>query len=447
MKLETLAEELLETARRRGATDADTLVTETTSFSVVVRLGEIETLTNAQTRHLQLRLFLGERSALTSTADLTREGLERLVEENLALARAIAADPFSGLPDAAELAREVPDLDLYDDRALALPVEEKIALAREAEAAARGFDPRIVNSEGAQFSTAAGRVVYASTRGFLGHYRSSTFSLHVVPVAGQDGSMQRDYWYSAGRKLDLLDPAEAVGKKAAERALRRLGARRVKTQRAPVVFDPESAATLLGHLAGAVSGPSLYRNTSFLLGRLGERIAPQFLSVEDNGLIPAAPGSRPFDGEGLPTRPTAVVRDGVLASYLLDTYSARKLGLKATAHATRSLADSPGAGPTNLYVGKGAVSPDEIIRSVRSGLYVTELAGFGVNQTTGDYSRGAVGLWIEDGELAFPVEEITIAGNLVAMLQSIEMVGSDLELRSSISAPTLKIAEMTIGGE
>jgi PmbA protein len=259
--------------------------------------------------------------------------------------------------------------------------------------------------------------------------------------------MQRDYWYSSHRKLSKLEPAAAVGKKAAERTIRRLGARRVKTQQAPVVFDPETAASLLRHLAGAVSGSSLYRKTSFLLGKLGEKIAASGIWIDDDARIPSALGSKPFDGEGLPTRRTPVIEDGVLTSYLLDTYSARKLSLRSTANASRSFADAPAASPTNFFLRPGTTSPEEIIRSVRSGLYVTELSGFGVNPVTGDYSRGAVGLWIENGELAYPVEEITIAGNLLEMFQNIEVIGDDLKLRGTIAAPTLKIAKMTIAGE
>ena len=290
-------------------------------------------------------------------------------------------------------------------------------------------------------------MLYANSLGFIGRYDTSSFSLSVVPVASQNGAMQRDYWYSAHRKLNGLEPAAVVGKKAAERAVRRLGAKRVKTQAAPVVFDAEMAASLLRHWAGAVSGSALYRKTSFLLDKLGEKIATAGVSIDDDARIPSALGSKPFDGEGLPTRRTPVVEDGVLTSYLLDTYSARKLGLRSTGSASRSFADAPVAGPTNFFLRPGDTSPEEIIRSVRSGLYVTELSGFGVNPVTGDYSRGAVGLWIENGELAYPVEEITIAGNLLEMFQHIEALGNDLKLRGTIAAPTLKIARMTIAGD
>jgi PmbA protein len=446
MQLEDLATAVLQYARRSGATAGDVLIATGESFSAGVRLGEVEKVLNAHEKRMGLRLFVGHSSAITSTADFTREALESLVEETIALAKATAADEFSGLPAAEDLAPNFPDLDLADSTTSLTP-EGKIALAREAEAAALGLDPRITNSEGAEFANGSREILYANSLGFIGRYCTTSYSLTVVPVAKQDGAMQRDYWYSSHRKLSKLEPAAAVGKKAAERTIRRLGARRVKTQQAPVVFDPETAASLLRHLAGAVSGSSLYRKTSFLLGKLGEKIAASGIWIDDDARIPSALGSKPFDGEGLPTRRTPVIEDGVLTSYLLDTYSARKLSLRSTANASRSFADAPAASPTNFFLRPGTTSPEEIIRSVRSGLYVTELSGFGVNPVTGDYSRGAVGLWIENGELAYPVEEITIAGNLLEMFQNIEVIGDDLKLRGTIAAPTLKIAKMTIAGE
>jgi PmbA protein len=315
-----------------------------------------------------------------------------------------------------------------------------------AEAAARDSDPRITSSEGASFDSGSHTVVYAASNGFSGSYRSSSASLSAVPVASENGSMQRDYWYTAQRHLARLDSPESVGKTAAMRTLRRLGARQVSTCRVPVVFDPDMAASLLGHLAGAASGGSLYRGTSFLLDKIGERIAPDFVHIDDDGTIPRGLGSKPFDGEGLATRRTPIVEGGVLKNYLFDTYSARKMNARSTGNASRSVADSPHVSPTNFFLRAGTVAPEEIIRSVRSGLYVTGLMGFGVNPVTGDYSRGASGLWIENGELTYPVEEITIAGNLLAMFADIEMVGTDLVLRRGISAPTIKIREMTVAG-
>ena len=446
MQLENLAATVLDQARRIGATAGDVLIASGESFSAGVRLGEVEKIQQSQEKRMGLRLFVNQSSAITSTADFTHDALTALVEETVALAKATAADDFSGLPEQHLLARDIPDLDLHDDTVTFSP-EEKIALAREGEAAALAMDSRITNSEGAEFSNGTHEVLYANSLGFVGRYLTTSYSLTVVPVASQDGAMQRDYWYSSHRKFGRLESPAAIGKKAAERTLRRLGARRVKTQEAPVVFDPQMAASLLRHLAGAVSGSALYRKTSFLLGKLGEQLAPHSVSIIDDARIPSALGSKPFDGEGLPTQRTVIVKDGILNSYLLDSYSARKLGMHPTGSASRSFSDAPAASTTNLFLEPGTASPAEIIRSVRSGLYVTELSGFGVNPVTGDYSRGATGLWIENGELAYPVEEITIAGNLLTMFQNIEMIGNDLELRSTVAAPTVKIAQMTIAGE
>ncbi len=445
MNLEELAGDILDHARRLGATAGDVVIATGESFSAGVRLGEVEKIQNAQEKRMGLRLFIGQSSALTSTANFTHDGLQSFVESTLGLAKATAADEFSGLPDQTALAQDPPDLDLADLQSAFTP-EEKLALAKEAEEAALTTDARITNSEGAEFSNAAREIFYANSLGFGDTYRTTSFSLSVVPVASQNGSMQRDYWYSSHRKLNGLEAAKTIGQKAADRTLRRLGAKQVKTQEAPVIFEPEMAASLLRHLAGAVCGSSLYRKTSFLLDKIDQKIAANGIFIEDNARIPSALGSKPFDGEGLPTRQTMVVEDGVLKSYLLDSYSARKLGLQSTGNANRSFANAPSASPSNLFFRPGTTEPEEIIRSVQSGLYVTELSGFGVNPITGDYSRGAVGLWIENGELTYPVEEITIAGNLLDMFQNIELVGDDLERRGTISAPTLKISRMTIAG-
>ena len=441
-----LAHEVLEEARKRGASQGDVVMAESESFFVAVRLGEVEKISQAQEKRIGLRLFFGASSATASTSDISKESIARLVDDTCALARLTAQDPSSGLPLPEELARNIPDLELFDDRARALSVEEKTRLAVEAERAALDFDPRIANSEGAEFSTQIGRVIYANSHRFSGEYQGSTYSLSVAPVAQTNGSMQRDYWYSTQRKFSRLEAPQAVGRRAAERALRRLGARKVSTREVPVVFDPEISATLLRHLSAALSGYSLYKGASFLVGKLGERIASELVSVVDDGTIPGALGSKPFDGEGLPVNKRTVVERGVLKSYLLDTYSGRKLGLPSTGNASRSVGEPPGVSPTNFFLTPGSHSPEQIVASVDEGLYVTELIGFGVNLVTGDYSRGAVGLWIEKGKLAYPVEEITIAGNLKEMLCNIEMVGNDLELRGRIAAPTVKISRMTVAG-
>ena len=442
-----LARDILHQAKAKGASQGDLLMVESESFFVTVRLGEIEKISQAQEKRLGLRLFFGASSATASTSDISKGSIERLVDETCAMARSTAQDKYSGLPAPEECARTFLDLDLLDDSGRALSVEERSRLALETEKTALDYDRRITNSEGAEFSNQAGRVIYANSHGFSGEYRGSTYGLSVVPVAALDGMMQRDYWYSSQRKFSRLESPESVGRKAAARVLRRLGARKIKTREVPVVFEPEIAATLLRHLSGALSGYSLYKGASFLIGKLGDKIASELITVVDDGTIPAALGSKPFDGEGLPTGRKTVVEKGVLQSYLLDTYSGRKLGYPSTGNAARSVGEPPGVAPTNFYLSPGSYSPEKIIASVEEGFYVTELIGFGVNLVTGDYSRGAAGIWIEKGELTYPVEEVTIAGNLKEILLNIEMVGNDLEMRDRICAPTVKISRMTVAGD
>ncbi len=441
-----LATDLLNRAKKQGASEADVVVADGETFSVQVRLSAVDRLTKAREKRLGLRVFFGKRSASASTSDFSRESLDRLVSDTCALAKAVVEDDQSGLPDKNLMAEDLPDLDLYDPTRL--ETEAQIELARRAEAAALAADPRVTNSEGAEFDSSSGRILLGNSHGFLGDYRSSTFSVSVSPIATapDSDSMQQDSWYAVRHRFARLDSPESVGQEAARRAVRRLGAKKLSTRRAPVVFDQEMAASLLGNLCHAASGYALYKGASFLIGQLGKQLAPDFVTIYDDGRLPSGLGSRPFDGEGLPTRKTTVVERGVLTSYLLDTYSGRKLGLASTGNASRGVGESPSVGPTNFYLVPGTTGPSEIIRSVREGLFVTELIGFGVNMVTGDYSRGAAGFWIEHGELAFPVEEITIAGNLKQMFADIEMVGSDLEFRSRIASPTIKIREMMIAG-
>ncbi len=445
--LKNLAVEVVERARRAGATAAECIIREGREFSVTVRLGEVETLKEAASKGLGVRVLVGQRSASCYTSDFSREGLERAVNDALAMARYTSEDPMHGLPGLELLGQLEGDLQLYSDDVDELPVEKRIDLARRAERTALAADPRIQNSEGGSFEAASGRKILANSSGFLGEYRRSYCALTVVPIAVADGSaMQRDYWYSISRSLAGLENPEEVGRIAAERTLRRLNARKVDTCRVPLVFDPLTAKGLLENLFEAVSGESVYRGASFLAGRLGEAVASPLVNIVDDGTIPGGFGTSPFDDEGVPTRRTPVVERGVLRNFLLNCYTGRKLQMPTTANASRGLAGNPGIGPGNLYLLPGEHSPEEILRSVSRGFYVTECIGFGVNLVTGDYSRGASGLWIENGGFAYPVEEVTIAGNLLDMLRGVEMVGNDLEFRGSVAAPTVKIAEMTVGG-
>lgn len=441
-----LAADVLARAKAGGATEADIVVADGETFSVQVRVGAVDRLTRAREKRLGLRVFVGKRSATTSTSDFSKQSLERLVSETCALAKAVVEDQVSGLPDASQMATDRPDLDLYDETVLG--AETQIDWAKRGEAAAFAADPRVTNSEGAEFDSSSGRVVLANSHGFVGSYKSSSFSLSVSPIAtdSHTGSMQRDAWYEVQRKFARLSSAESIGQEATRRAVRRLGARRVSTKRVPVVFDQETAGSLLANLCSAVSGYGLYKRASFLFDQLGKTVASDQITVYDDGRMIGGLGARPFDGEGLATRKNTIVERGVLTSYLLDTYSGRKLGLPSTGSASRSVGESPSVGPTNFYLIPGTKSPEQIIGSVKEGLYVTELIGFGINMVTGDYSRGASGFWIENGELAFPVEEITIAGNLKQMLKDIELVGSDLVFRGRIASPTVKISEMMVAG-
>jgi PmbA protein len=441
-----LLTDVLARARSQGASEADGFLIEEQHFSASVRLGQVDTVKHSREQRLSLRVFAGRASAAASTSDLSLGSLERVVDEATALARVTAEDPHAGLPEPTALIGAVPDLELAEPAGDEPTPEAKIELARRAEAAALETDPRIANSEGAEYWDRRARYVYATSHGFAGGYVTTAFGLSVSPVASANGEMQRDSWYSATRHRAALEDPAAVGRTAARRALRRLGGRKVKTVQVPVVFDPDTAASLVRSIAGAASGPSLYRRASFLLDRLGKRIAAPSVTIVDDGRIPRALGSRPFDGEGLATAATVVVGEGVLESYLLDTYSARKLGLRSTHHASRD-GSGVGVSTTNLMLKAGPTPPEELIRSVKNGLYVTELIGFGVNGVTGDYSRGAVGLWIDNGELTYPVEEVTVAGNLLEMFGAIEGIGNDLVLRDRTVSPTLLVGRMVVAGD
>ena len=452
LDLESLAGDVVALAVGAGASDAEAVLREGDEFSVTVRMGQVETLKEAGSRGLGLRVFLGRRSASASTSDLTAEGIRQLVAGALALAKMTEEDPFAGLPEAGEFGSLPGDLRLFDEDVYSLPGAERIEWARRAEAAALAADPRITNSDGGSFEAATGRKVLANSRGFAGGYRTSYAGVSAAPLAVDvNGAMQRDGWWSSARRLADLDSPEAIGKEAARRALRRLGARRVATQRVPIVFAPEVARSLIGSLFEAASGDSIWRGASFLAGRLGEEIAsPNLTIIDDNTmLLPTGMGgfgTSPFDGEGLPSQRTLVVEAGVLRNYLLNTYAARKLGMKSTHNASRGLAGTPGIGCGNIYLEPGTLTPERIIGDVPAGLYVTSLMGFGVNVVTGDYSRGATGLWIENGQLTHAVEEVTIAGNLAEMLKNVTAIGNDLEFRGAVASPTLRIDGMTIAG-
>ncbi|MFP5263202.1 MAG: TldD/PmbA family protein [Blastocatellia bacterium] len=439
------AAELADEAVRRGASAAEVIIRRRTEFSVGVRLGDVETLKESTDQGLGLRVLIEGRQASVSGSDFSRAAVLSLLDEAIGLARATSPDDNTGLPERSDLATLIPDLDLYDETIERLSTEEKIELALRAERAARDYSELIVNFDGGGLEASTGSVILANSLGFAGEYTATSMSLAAVPVAADGGKMQRDYWYDARRKLRDLDTPENIGIMAARRTLRKLNGRSVPTQSVPVIFEPNMARDLVGDIFNAVSGESIFRKASFLVGRLGEKVASKCVTVLDDGTMPGGLGSRPFDAEGLPTRETVVIRDGVLESYLLNTYTARKLGMKSTGNAGRGLVGPPSVDAGNLFIRPGRHTPEEIIKSVSKGFYVTELIGFGVNIVTGDYSRSASGIWVENGELTFPVQGVTIAGNLKEMLNSVEMVGNDLDFRGSVVSPTLLIGRMTIG--
>jgi PmbA protein len=452
LDLDSLAAEVVALAMKAGASDADAVVREGDEFSVTVRMGEVETLKESGSRGLGLRVFLGKRSASTSTSDLTPDGIRQLVDGALALVKLTEEDPFAGLPESGEFGSVPGDLHLYFDDVYSLSGPERIEWARCAESAALGADPRITNSNGGSFDASTGRKVLANSRGFVGGYRTSYAGVSAAPLAvDANGQMQRDSWWSGARRIGDLESPESVGREAARRTVRRLGARRVATQQVPIVFAPEVSRSLIGSVFEAASGDSIWRHASFLAGKLGEPIAAPTLTIVDDNvmLLPSGVGgfgSSPFDGEGLPSRRTLVLENGVLRNYLLNTYTARKLGMKSTHNASRGLAGTPGIGCGNLYLEPGTLTPEEIIAAIPAGLYVTSLMGFGVNLVTGDYSRGATGLWIDDGQLTHAVEEVTIAGKLADMLRNVTAIGNDLIFRGSVASPTVRIDGMTIAG-
>lgn len=451
-KLETdlrnVAEDIVRRAMKGGATAAECVIREGDEFSTLVRLGQVETLKESGSKAIGVRVFYGQRAASTYSSDFSNEGLERMLKSALELAKVTSEDPFSGIPDSAQLGSLPADLDLYSADVYSLPGEERIAYARRAEKAALDYDPRIKNSEGGSFDAATGHKILANSHGFVGEYQRSYCSVAAVPIAQtENGAMQRDYWFSVARSLSRLESPEHVGQVAAQRTIRRLGARKVKTAHVPVVFDPLVATSILDHIFEGVNGDSVYRGASFLAGKLGQKIAADRVNLIDDGTMVGGFGTSPFDGEGIPTRRTVVIENGVLKSYLLNTYTAKKLGLQTTANASRGLAGTPGIGPGNYFLQPGSKTPIEIIGEIKDGLYVTEFLGHGVNLVTGDYSRGASGLWISGGELTYPVEEITVAGNLKEMFFNIAEIGNDLEFRGAIACPTIRIEGLTVGGE
>jgi PmbA protein len=444
----TLAGDLVERARKGGADVAEVVARAGSELSVRVRLGETELVEEAGHRGVGMRVMKGKRVALTSTSDLTPAGLDRFIADALELADLSQEDPFAGPADPKELAKgPFPDLELFDPAMGELDAAQAISMARQAEDAARKQDKRISNSEGATVARTAGSVAMALSSGFRGGYRGSFATVYVVPLADDEGGKKRrGSYYSSKRFLADLESPEEVGKEAARRTLRKLGPRKVATCEAPVVFDPEAARSIIGMLAGCAMGGAIWRKSSYLAGREGTEVASPLLTLVDDPHLVRGPGSRPFDGEGLAGRKNCLVERGVLKMYLCDSYSGRKLNRPSTANASRSGSGGVGVSTTNFICQAGDLTNEAIIGKTERGLYVTEMMGFGFNAVTGDFSRGAAGFWIENGELTHAVSEVTISLNLDQLLKRVDLVGSDLDWKSSTVTPTIRVSSMTIAG-
>jgi len=442
-RLQSVVEDAIALARGLGASAVEAAASDSTGLNVAVRLGEVETLEFQRDRGLSVTVYLGQRKGSASTADLAPGSLRATVEAALAIARHTGADPCAGLPDAALLARDGAALDRTLDlwHPWAIEAEDAIALAKRCEDAARA-DPRIHNSEGASFNSHSAVRVLGNSAGFLGVRRSTRHGLACSVLARDDAGMQRDYWYDSARAATDLASPESIGTEAAARTVRRLGARKLATRLAPVLFAPDMARSLIAHALGALSGGAQYREASFLLGAEGERVFPEWFSLHERPHLPRALGSCAFDSEGVATRDRTLVDGGVIGGYLLDSYAGRKLGRATTGNA---------GGAHNVLVGAsgghGAHDAAQLLADMGQGLLVTELLGQGVNGVTGDYSRGAAGFWVEGGQVAFPVDEVTIAGELRRMYRDLAAVGSDVDARGNIRVGSILIGEMKIAGE
>ncbi len=445
MEANQATKKAVERARRRGASAAEAFAEVRRSASVRVRDGEVEALEDATSKGIGLRVIARGRLGFAYTSEFSPAAVEDLVASALAVAQSASADPRNVLPDKPRERESNGAADLYDPAVAELPSQWLIDASREMERAGKA-QPRIVAFDSVGAGISVGESVIASSHGFVDAYRGTSAYLYAVPVAGDGNQLQTGYWMDYRRFLSELEPAESIGRKAAERAARMLGARSVPTQRATVVLDPMMAAEFVYGLASAVNGDLAYKKSTFLAGRLGERVADAGVTVIDDGLYPRGVASAPFDGEGVRSQRTTVIDQGVLAHFLYDTLTARKARTRSTGNAARSYASLPTVAPRNVYLAAGTQKPEEIVRGVKNGLYVTAMLGRGLNVVTGEYSRGANGLWIENGELAYPVQAVTVAGEMIAMMTSIDAIGTDLDFRGPAGAPTLRFSELAIGG-
>jgi PmbA protein len=434
-RLANVVAQVLAEAKKSGATAAEAGVNISQGLSLTVRLGEVETVEHTRDKGMGVTVYFGQRTGSASTTDFSEQALRETVRAACTIAKFTAEDDCAGLADPERLAKDIPDLDLYHPWNPG--TERAIELARAAEATAREMDKRITNSEGGSLSTHEGLEVYGNSNGFLGTVAATRHSLSVSVIAQDEAGMQRDYWYSVARDAQLLESPQTVGQHAARRSLRRLGSRKLSTRECPVLYEAPIATSLLSHFVSAVRGTSLYRQASFLLDSIGKPIFADFVRIHEQPHLKGAQGSAGFDSEGVATKPRDLIRDGILQGYVLDSYSARKLKMQTTGNA---------GGVHNLTIDPGKENLEGLLRQMNTGLLVTELIGFGINMVTGDYSRGAAGFWVENGEIQYPVEEITIAGNLKDIFRRIQAVGSDVDTRGNIRSGSILIENMTVAG-
>ncbi len=434
--LQQLVDDLLTEAKKQGASSAEAAVSSDSGLSATVRMGDVETIEHTRDNGLGISVYFGQRKGSASTSDLSPQAIIDTVKAACSIARYTSEDDCTGLADADLMAKDIPDLDLYHP--WSIEVDEAIELGKRCEGAALNYAPEINNSEGATLNSHSGLRVYGNSHGFIGGYPSSRHSISCSVLGQDEKGMQRDYWYSAGRSATDLEDAEAVGRKTAERTLARLGARKISTRETPVIFQADMAVGLLRSLVGAISGSALYRQSSFLLDHMGKQIFPDFVHIHENPLLPRGLSSAPFDSEGVATQPRDIVSGGVLQGYVLSSYSARKLGMQTTGNA---------GGVRNLTIEQGELDLTGLLKKMDRGLLITELMGHGVNTVTGDYSRGAAGFWVENGELQYPVEEITVAGNLKQMYMQLLAIANDIDPRTSVRTGSWLIESMTVAGE
>ena len=442
-----LAADLVAALKKAGADACDVYIGTTASFNTTLRLGKIEKLQQSTSKGLGMRVFKGGAQALTFTTDFNDRAVKDLVKETMDIVKVSNADKFNGLAPKELLGQYDGKLMIFDDSLANVTPEKKIDLVREAEECGLKYDKRIVNSNGAGWNDSRSQITLATSDGFVGQYRTTMASMSVRLLAEADGIKQTDGWFTFNRYFNKLDNPKAVGEEAGKRVVRRLGGKKIKSQAIPVVVSNEVSSDFIGSIFGAASGQSIFRKASFLAGKVGQELFSPLITIVDDATMSDGLASRPFDAEGVKSSQVTLIEKGVVKNYVCDSYSARRLNLTPTGNAQRSYQGLPGVGATNLFMKPGTTSPQDIIKSVKAGLYLTELNGFGDNPVTGDMSRGAVGFWIENGQLTHPVQEITFAGNLMTMLKGVTMVGNDLSFKlGSVAAPTFLISEATIGG-